>query len=174
LRLSSITSKPQSQPATDDASATPIVTGDVNLGALKDLIRLCTELGRLHQQAAGTGQDDGAPDPGGADPGAAAAAAGGADMARSRDALVHAWRRFPWIDPGLPAPVPARPVTRQGGHGQNAFLGTPAQGRGMLASRGRGTITMRVCFGYLAKAGRTGQMATPDRCRPRRSWRTSA
>ena len=34
---------------TCDASATPVVTGDVNLGALEDLIRLCTELGQLHR-----------------------------------------------------------------------------------------------------------------------------
>ena len=47
---------------TCDASTTPVVTGDVNLGALEDLIRLCTELGKLHRDAAGTGQD-GAPDP---------------------------------------------------------------------------------------------------------------
>ena len=26
--------------------------------------------------------------------------------------LVHAWRRFPWIDPGLPGPVPARALER--------------------------------------------------------------
>ena len=38
---------------TCDASATPVVTGDVNLGALEDLIRLCTELGQLHRDAAG-------------------------------------------------------------------------------------------------------------------------
>ena len=61
---------------TCDASATPVVTGDVNLGALEDLIRLCTELGQLHRDAAGTGQDDGAP-------GTAAAAADGPDTARS-------------------------------------------------------------------------------------------
>src|SRR6201985_3390387 len=34
---------------TCDASATPVVTGDVNLGALQDLIRLCTELGQLRR-----------------------------------------------------------------------------------------------------------------------------
>ena len=49
---------------TCDASAAPVVTGDVNLGALEDLIRLCTELGQLHRDAAGTGQDDGAAEPG--------------------------------------------------------------------------------------------------------------
>src|SRR5262249_30209867 len=53
---------------TCDASATPVVTGDVNLGALEDLIRLCTELGQLHR-----------------DP-----AAGSPDTARSRDALTQA------------------------------------------------------------------------------------
>jgi len=53
---------------TCDASTTPVVTGEVNLGALEDLIRLCTELGQLHRDAA-------AGDPG---------------LARSRDALVQA------------------------------------------------------------------------------------
>ena len=70
---------------TCDASTIPVVTGDVNLGALEDLIRLCTELGQLHRHDdAGTGQDDaqdpGAPDSGAEDPG----------IARSRDALVQA------------------------------------------------------------------------------------
>jgi hypothetical protein len=41
---------------TCDASTIPVVTGDVNLGALEDLIRLCTELGRLHHDQGG--QDD--------------------------------------------------------------------------------------------------------------------
>jgi len=35
-----------------DASTVPVVTGEVNLGALDDLIRLCTELGQLHRDAA--------------------------------------------------------------------------------------------------------------------------
>jgi hypothetical protein len=69
---------------TCDASTTPVVTGDVNLGALEDLIRLCAELGQLHRDAAGTGQDD-APDPGAPDSGA-----DGPGIARSRDALVQA------------------------------------------------------------------------------------
>ena len=67
---------------TCDASAAPVVTGDVNLGALEDLIRLCTELGQLHRDAAEAGQD--ATSPG------AAAAAGGAAIARSQDALTQA------------------------------------------------------------------------------------
>ena len=33
------------------------------------------------------------------------------------------------------------------GHGQNAFLGTPAQGFGMLGRVGSGSITVRVCLG---------------------------
>jgi hypothetical protein len=41
---------------TCDASTTPVVTGDVNLGALEDLIRLCTELGQIHHDHGG--QDD--------------------------------------------------------------------------------------------------------------------
>jgi Domain of unknown function (DUF222) len=75
---------------TCDASATPVVTGDVSLAALEDLIRLCTELGHLHRDAAGTGQDDSASEPGAANPGAAAAAGGGPGAARSQDALVQA------------------------------------------------------------------------------------
>ena len=71
---------------TCDASAAPVVTGDVNLGALEDLIRLCTELGQLHRDAAGTGQDDGAAEPGTPGPGGD----GGPGTARARDALVQA------------------------------------------------------------------------------------
>jgi hypothetical protein len=52
---------------TCDASTIPVVTGDVNLGALEDLIRLCTELGPLHHDH--SGEDD---------------------SARTRDALVQA------------------------------------------------------------------------------------
>src|SRR6516164_2088108 len=52
---------------TCDASAIPVVTGEVNLGALTDLIRLCTELGQLHHDHGGKG-----------------------DPARSQDALVQA------------------------------------------------------------------------------------
>ena len=52
---------------TCDASTIPVVTGDVNLGALEDLIRLCTELGPLHHEHGG--EDD---------------------SARTRDALVQA------------------------------------------------------------------------------------
>jgi hypothetical protein len=52
---------------TCDASAIPVVTGEVNLGALDDLIRLCTELGQLHHDHGGKG-----------------------DPARSQDALVQA------------------------------------------------------------------------------------
>jgi hypothetical protein len=69
---------------TCDASATPVVTGDVNLGALEDLIRLCTELGQLRRHdEAGAGQDA-------TSPGTAAAAAGGPDIGRARDALTQA------------------------------------------------------------------------------------
>jgi hypothetical protein len=68
---------------TCDASITPVVTGDVNLGALEDLIRLCTELGQLHRHdIAGTGK--------GATASGASAAADGPDIARARDALTQA------------------------------------------------------------------------------------
>ena len=64
---------------------TPVVTGDVNLAALEDLVRLCVELGKLRRDRdAGTGQDDGAR------PGAAAAAATARAPARARDALEQA------------------------------------------------------------------------------------
>jgi len=70
---------------TCDASTTPVVTGDVNLGALADLIRLCTELGQLHQDTATETRHE-APGPGTG----VAAPAEGPDMARSQDALVQA------------------------------------------------------------------------------------
>ena len=57
------------------------------------------------------------------------------------------------------------------GHRQNAFLGTPAQGSGMLASRGSGIITVRVCFGYLAWLDDTGHLANPV---AQTSWLVSA
>ena len=38
---------------TCDASVAPVVTGDVNLAALEDLVRLCAELGKLRH-----GEDD--------------------------------------------------------------------------------------------------------------------
>jgi hypothetical protein len=69
---------------TCDASTIPVVTGDVNLGALEDLIRLCAELGQLHRDVAETGQDD-TPAPGAPDSGA-----DGPGIAGSRDALVQA------------------------------------------------------------------------------------
>ena len=53
---------------TCDALTIPVVTGDVNLGALEGLIRLCTELGQLHRDTA----------------------ADSPDMAQSEDALVQA------------------------------------------------------------------------------------
>jgi hypothetical protein len=50
----------------------------------------------------------------------------------------------------LPAQILAARAALHFGHGQNGFLGTPAQGCGMLVSWGSGIITVRVCFGYLA------------------------
>jgi len=47
-----------------DAAMAPIVTGDVNVEALEDLVRLCTELGRLRHADAGAGPADaGGPGP---------------------------------------------------------------------------------------------------------------
>jgi hypothetical protein len=82
---------------TCDASTTPVVTGDVNLAALQDLIRLCTELGQLRRHDAagadpdGSASDPGPPDRGASDPGAPDPSGdGGPGMARSRDALAQA------------------------------------------------------------------------------------
>ncbi len=46
-----------------DAAMAPIVTGDVNLAALDDLVRLCVELDRLRHLHAGDGGGQGAPAP---------------------------------------------------------------------------------------------------------------
>jgi len=55
---------------TCDAAMAPVVTGDVNPGALEDLVRLCTELGRLRH--GGDGADaDGEPGTPGPDTGPA-------------------------------------------------------------------------------------------------------
>jgi hypothetical protein len=48
-----------------DAAMAPIVTGDVNVAALEDLVRLCTELGRLRHDGDGAdaGGEPGTPGP---------------------------------------------------------------------------------------------------------------
>src|SRR5258705_12484513 len=46
-----------------DAAMAPVVTGDVNVAALEDLVRLCVELGRLRRAADGGGPGPPAPDP---------------------------------------------------------------------------------------------------------------
>jgi hypothetical protein len=58
-----------------DAAMAPIVTGDVNAAALEDLVRLCTELGKLRH--GGGGGDAGAGEP-------------GPDTTRAREALERA------------------------------------------------------------------------------------
>ena len=72
---------------TCDASATPVVTGEVNPDALEDLIRLCVQLDRLRQDdAARPGQDAGDPGSGSG----AAATADRPDTARAQAALAQA------------------------------------------------------------------------------------
>src|SRR6266849_9244207 len=83
-----------------DASAAPVVMGQVNPDALNGLVRLCVELARLHDAAAngaagpqdGTGAvpEDGAADTGGAGPQAGSGAAPGPDTARAWQALEQA------------------------------------------------------------------------------------
>ena len=45
-----------------DAAMAPVVTGDVNVAALEDLVRLCVELGRLRRAGDGGGPGPAAPD----------------------------------------------------------------------------------------------------------------
>jgi hypothetical protein len=86
-----------------DAAMAPFVTGDVNLAALEDLVRLCTELGKLrHADAAAADADPGA----GADAGPGAAAGPGT----------------PAAGPGVPAAGPGTPA---------ASPGVPAAGAGL-------------------------------------------
>ena len=59
------------------------------------------------------------------------------------------WTGIPPVDWDTPN-RPHNPDQPRSGQRQNAFFGTPAQGVGMLASWGSGSITVRVCFGYLA------------------------
>src|SRR5216684_3378078 len=83
-----------------DASAAPVVTGQVNPDALDGLVRLCVELARLHDAAAngaagprdGTGAvpEGGAADTGAAGPQAGSGTAPGPDTARAWEALEQA------------------------------------------------------------------------------------
>jgi uncharacterized protein DUF222 len=65
-----------------DASVTPVVVGDVNLGAFDALVRLCAQLGAF-SHGAGDGPPGGDGQPGGDGP-------GDSGTARSREALVQA------------------------------------------------------------------------------------
>src|SRR5207244_4653774 len=47
---------------TCDAAMAPVVTGDVNVDALEDLVRLCVELDRLRRADDGDGPAEPAPD----------------------------------------------------------------------------------------------------------------
>ena len=79
-----------------DALVSPVVTGDVDPGALDGLVRLCVELDRLGPGAGPGDADPGDADPGDADPGAAdrepaaAAATAAAPSSMSREALERA------------------------------------------------------------------------------------
>jgi hypothetical protein len=67
-----------------DAALTPVVTGEVNYTVFDDLVRLCTELGRLRRH--GTGPDG----TGAGGSGGDAQAAPGPDTARAWEALERA------------------------------------------------------------------------------------
>ena len=79
-----------------DAAMAPIVTGDVNVAALEDLVRLCTELGRLRHADADADADADA---------AAADADPGADADADRGAAAG---------PGVPAAGPGAPAAGTG------------------------------------------------------------
>src|SRR6266567_1199786 len=69
-----------------DASAVPVVTGDVNPAVLDDLVRLCVQLDKLHRHGAAAGAgNDGASDLGGDGQGAP-----GTDTTRAWEALEQA------------------------------------------------------------------------------------
>jgi hypothetical protein len=70
-----------------DAAMAPVVTGDVNVAALEDLVRLCTELGKL-RHADADADTDAAPDAGAAADGEPGAP--GPDAAAGREALERA------------------------------------------------------------------------------------
>ena len=78
-----------------DAAMVPFVTGDVNPGALEDLIRLCVQLDRLRRHPRGSGSEDGGagseacPDSDDTDGGEAQGAAA-PDTARAWEALERA------------------------------------------------------------------------------------
>ena len=90
---------------TCDALTIPVVTGEVNLAALEDLIRLCAELGQLHQDDAAD-QRRTLPSRGGA---------GAGD---------HRQGRRPTIRPGRPGELPATAAA-----GGAAGRAEPAAGR---------------------------------------------
>ncbi len=77
-----------------DAAMTPVVTGDVNPGALDDLVRLCVQLDKLRYHGAGsdsTGTDGTAQDgTGGSGVGATGQGAPGQDTTRAWEALEQA------------------------------------------------------------------------------------
>ena len=79
---------------TCDASVTPVVTADVDLAALDDLVRLCTQLDKLHHGDDGSTSSDSdgpaAPEPAAAGPAAPAPGAPGPGAARAREALEQA------------------------------------------------------------------------------------
>ena len=75
--------------------------------------------------------------------------------------LVHAWRRFPWIDPGLPGPVPARAVERHRGRRTVCPAARSVGGRGrrrVEAAAGQG-MTLVVRFPLHAVLGEPAAVA---------------
>ena len=83
-----------------DAAMVPFVTGDVNPGALEDLVRLCVQLDRLRHHPRGSRQAEDSSD-GGSDGGGAARAAPAAGQAAPAAARPRRPRIPPW--PGRPS-----------------------------------------------------------------------
>jgi hypothetical protein len=78
-----------------DAAMAPIVTGDVDVGALEDLVRLCVELDRLRRDGRDTAGGPGGPGGQGTDTTAAWAALEQAVIGNTTNFLLHS---IDWLD----------------------------------------------------------------------------
>ena len=123
-----------------DASVTPVVTGEVDLAALDDLVRLCVQLDKLrHGDHDGTsgdsdgGADGGGDGDGGADGGGDGDGGGGGDGEGS--AAEGARRRGRQREPGRARPgCQPRPGSPGAGHHR--------QGRGTVVRAGRARLVL--------------------------------
>ena len=126
-----------------DAAMAPIVTGEVNPGALEDLVRLCVELERLRHHPRG-GQDD----------------TGTGGDACGQDALP------PPTPPGPGTPSSGRSSARRGGpdaSGPGGLASFPAAPAAARRPAGRAISSLPLDIGYLRRRSRPGS-ATRSSC----------